>query len=52
MIQIVEMAKKLFGEQRYFSETERKLYKQVTESKSKDLGVNVFDLVKNSNKQK
>lgn len=45
----IEQAKSLFGEQRYFTESERKLYKKVTEAQSKDLGINVFDLMRERN---
>ena len=42
----VEEAKKLFGEQRCFTDEEREIYNRVTKESSIPTGVNAFDLLR------
>ena len=42
----IEHAQELFGEQRYMTEEEQKMNKEILEKSSVPIGVNVFDLLK------
>ncbi len=45
----LEEAQELFGEQRYFTPEEQKIYKEVTKEDSVSTGINIFDLLREKN---
>ena len=49
---LIQQAYELYGEQRNFTEEERKIYKKVTDEESIPIGVNAFDLLREYKKNK